>query len=253
MSTISVITVCRNSRDVIDTALESVRRQSHDAVEHIVVDGASTDDTLDIVRRFPHVAAIRSEPDTGLYDAMNKGIAMATGDIVGILNSDDFYPRPGVLGDIARAFDDSCIDATIGDVAFISPRNPNRIVRYCSARTWTPSHFGYGIMPPHPAFFVRRRHYLSLGTYRTDFRISADFDLLVRFLHVAALRFVYVPHPIVFMRPGGQSNASVSKRLLLNRETAQACSEHGIATSPGRLALRYLWKVAEFLPTWRRH
>ena len=136
----------------------------------------------------------------------------------------------------------------IGDVAFVRPDELRRITRYCSTRGWQPAHFTWGMMPPHPGFFVRRRHYEQLGTYRTDLSISADFDLLVRFLHTAALNFAVVAEPIVFMRTGGTSNASLARRWQLNRETARACRENGIRTNAFRLGLRYFWKLAEFLP-----
>jgi glycosyltransferase involved in cell wall biosynthesis len=248
LPSISIITVCRNSEPVIRTCLESVASQTHPHVEHIVIDGASTDGTCDVVQSFPHVARLVSEPDQGLYDAMNKGVRLATGDVVGILNSDDFYPRNTVLEEVAAAFADPAVDATVGDVAFVRPDDLRRITRYCSARAWQPAHFAWGMMPPHPGFFVRRRHYEQLGTYRTDLAISADFDLLVRFLHTAALNFAVVSEPVVFMRTGGTSNASLARRWQLNRETARACRENGIRTNAFRLGLRYFWKLAEFLP-----
>lgn len=249
MAKISIITVCRNSRGVIDTCLESVSKQTHRDIEHIVIDGASTDGTCEVVRGFPHVARLVSEPDQGLYDAMNKGISLASGDVVGILNADDFYPSSAVLATVSKAFDDRTIAATIGDVAFVSPANLRRVTRYYSAGDWSPGFFAFGIMPPHPAFFVRREHYETLGLYRTDFQISSDFDLLVRFLHTACLPFRYIPGPIVHMRAGGTSNSGWNRRWLLQQETLQACRDNGIRTSHARLTLRYFRKLLEFLPS----
>jgi glycosyltransferase involved in cell wall biosynthesis len=248
VTAISIITVCRNSEHVIRTCLKSVASQTYPHVEHIVIDGASADATCEVVRGFPHVARLVSEPDHGLYDAMNKGIRLATCDVVGILNADDFYPSPSVLATVSKAFEDGNIAATIGDVAFVSPANLRRVTRYYSAQRWNPSLFAAGIMPPHPAFFVRREHYGKLGLYRTDFRISSDFDLLIRFLHTARLPFRYIPGPIVHMRAGGTSNSGWNRRWLLQRETLQACRDNGIPTSHGRLALRYFRKMLEFLP-----
>jgi len=248
MATISIITVCRNSSRVIATCLESVAKQTHGDVEHIVIDGASTDGTQAVVAQFPHVKTLVSEADYGLYDAMNKGIRLATGDVVGILNADDFYPRPSVLSTVSAVFDDRELAATIGDVAFVSPGNLRRVTRYYSARGWQPRLFATGIMPPHPAFFVRREHYEALGLYRTDFQISSDFDLLVRFLHTARLPFRYIPGSIVHMRAGGTSNSGWSRRWLLQRETLQACRDNGIRTSHARLTLRYFRKMLEFMP-----
>ena len=252
MVSISIITVCRNSRGVIGTCLESVAGQTHPAVEHIVVDGASTDGTQAVVERFPHVAKLVSEPDTGLYDAMNKGIAMATGEVVGILNSDDFYPNADVIAKVAKEFDSPAVDATIGDIAFVARNDLQRITRHCSAKGWNIEKFKGGVMPPHPAFFVRRRHYEQLGAYRTDYQISADFELLVRFLHNARLHYRYVPETLVLMRSGGASNASIGKRLLLNSETLRACRENGIDTNVLRLCLRYFSKIWEFAPSLMR-
>jgi len=248
MAVISIITVCRNSEQVIRTCLESVGFQTHPDVEHIVIDGASTDGTCQVVRDFPHVARLVSEADQGLYDAMNKGINLATGDVVGILNSDDFYPRESVLAEVAEAFANPGVDATIGDVAFVKSADLQRVTRYCSARNWNPSHFAWGMMPPHPAFFVRRSHYERLGGYRTDLSISADFDLLVRFLYTARLKFTTVSGPVVVMRAGGTSNASFRRRWQLNLETARACRDNGIQTNAVRMAFRYFWKLVEFFP-----
>jgi glycosyltransferase involved in cell wall biosynthesis len=249
VTAISIITVSRNSEHVIRTCLESVASQTYPHVEHIVIDGASTDCTCEVVRGFPHVARLVSEPDRGLYDAMNKGIAMATGEVIGILNSDDFYPNTGIVAKVAEEFADPAVDATIGDIQFVSRTDLRRITRYCSAKGWSVDKFKDGIMPPHPAFFVRRRHYERLGGYRTDYQISADFELLVRFLHNARLHYRYVPETVVFMRSGGASNASIGKRLLLNRETLRACRENGIDTNMLRLGMRYFSKIWEFAPS----
>ena len=248
MTVISIVTVCRNSSAVISTCLESVAGQTHRKIEHIVVDGASMDDTLKVVDRFPHVTKKLSEPDKGLYDAMNKGIALATGDVVGILNSDDFYPRADVLEKVAAEFQRPAVDAVIGDVKFVSPDDLTRITRHYSAKGWNVGRFRDGFMPPHPAFFVRRECYQRLGGYRTDYEISADFELLVRFLHGARLNYRYICDSLVFMRSGGTSNANLHRRLLLNRETLRACRENGINTSALRLSMRYWRKVWEFFP-----
>jgi glycosyltransferase involved in cell wall biosynthesis len=249
MTAISIVTVCRNSAAVIATCLESVAGQTHREIEHIVVDGASSDDTLMVVDRFPHVTKRISEPDKGLYDAMNKGIAMATGDVVGILNSDDFYPRADVIEKVAAEFQRPNVDAVIGDVRFVSPNDLTRVTRHYSAKGWTVGRFRDGIMPPHPAFFVRRECYQRLGGYRTDYQISADFELLVRFLHGARLSYRYMPEVLVHMRSGGTSNSSLRRRVLLNRETLRACQENGIRTNALRLSLRYWRKIWEFLPS----
>ena len=247
----SIITASFNSGQIIHSCLRSVDQQTHHDVEHIVIDGSSADNTVARVRSFPRVSAVVSEPDEGLYDAMNKGIALATGEVVGILNSDDFYASDAVLAGVAKAFEDPLVDATIGDIAFVDSENLTRITRYYSARRWQPAHFRWGFMPPHPAFFVRRRFYEQLGTYRTDYRIAADYELLVRFLLKARLRFAYLGGPLVFMRSGGASNASVKSRILASREMLRACRENDVPTSHLMLSARYIWKVWEFIPSLR--
>ncbi|MEI6037915.1 MAG: glycosyltransferase family 2 protein, partial [Planctomycetota bacterium] len=252
MTAVSIITVCRNSADVIASCLESVALQTHSEIEHIVIDGDSTDGTCKIIDSFPHVVKRVSEPDCGLYDAMNKGIAMATGEVVGILNSDDFYPNADVIATVAQEFDVAEVDATIGDVAFVSPNNLKRITRYYSAHGWHVGKLRDGFMPPHPAFFVRRSYYQQLGGYRTDYQISADFELLARFLYGSRLHYRYLHQPLVYMRSGGTSNASVERRLILNRELLRACGENGIQTSSLRLSMRYWRKIWEFVPWLQR-
>jgi len=248
---ISIVTATLNSAKCIKDCLGSLARQTHPEVEHIVIDGGSSDNTAAIVRGFPRVSAVVSEPDEGLYDAMNKGIALATGEVVGILNSDDLYASDAVLAGVAKAFEDPLVDATIGDIAFVDSENLTRVTRYYSARRWQPTHFRWGFMPPHPAFFVRRRFYEQLGTYRTDYRIAADYELLVRFLLKARLRFAYLGGPLVLMRSGGASNANVTSRIRASREMLRACRENQVPTSHLMLSARYIWKVWEFMPSLR--
>lgn len=246
---ISIVTPCFNSESTIHDCLGSVSRQTHSDIEHIIIDGGSRDNTVRIAKDSPRVTRVVSEPDNGLYDAMNKGIQFASGEIVGILNSDDFYAHDRVLETVERVFQDDDVDATIADVAFVKLQDLQTTVRYCSAKRWNPSMFRLGIMPPHPGFFVRRRFYETLGLYRTDYRIAADFELLVRFFAGARLRYRYIPDALVFMRPGGASNASWKSRLVLNQEILRACRENGIRTNPWMLASRYIWKVWEFIPS----
>lgn len=244
---VSIITVTLNSAATLATTMDSVCRQDHRDIEHIIVDGRSTDQTLDIIRSYPHVARYISESDSGLYDAINKGIALATGDVVGILNSDDFFPSPHIVANIADALSTSAVDAVFGDVAFVRPSNLDRIVRIYSSRKFHPRQFARGYMPAHPSFYVRRRCYEQYGGYKTDYRIAADYELLVRFIHRHRISYAYLPQTTVYMRTGGVSNRTIASRYVLNREIVRACRENGVTTSMARLSLKYFFKVFEYV------
>lgn len=249
MIKISIVTVSFNSAKTIASTLRSVAEQDYPFIEHIVVDGGSTDGTGAIVREFPHVAHFVSEPDEGIYDGMNKGVELASGDIVGILNSDDFYPHQSVLSLVATAFTEE-YDSLIGDIVFVSESNLAKQVRVYSAKGWRPEKFAKGFMPPHPGFFVRRKHYLDLGLYQTDYKICADYELLIRFLHTNRLSYRYLPEVLVHMRTGGVSNNSIKSRWLLNKEVVRACRSNGLSTSMARLSLKYLKKIFEYRFIW---
>jgi len=244
---ISIVTVTLNSAATLATTMDSVCRQDHPDIEHIVVDGRSTDGTLDIVRSYPHVARFISESDSGLYEAINKGIGLATGDVVGILNSDDFFPSPRIVSYVADALSRRQVDAVFGDVAFVRPANLGRIVRIYSSRKFHPRHFAGGYMPAHPSFYVRRRCYEQYGGYKTDYRIAADYELLVRFIHRHRITYAYLPQTMVHMRTGGISNRTIASRYILNREIVRACRENGVTTSMARVSLKYVFKVFEYV------
>jgi glycosyltransferase involved in cell wall biosynthesis len=226
--------------------LKSVENQSYKNIEHIIIDGNSSDGTLDIVKEYNHVSIVISEKDNGIYDAMNKGVKNATGDIIGILNSDDFFSGNDIIKNVANAFNEN-IDATIGDIAFVNPKNLDKTVRYYSAKNWKPWKFRWGFMPPHPSFFVRRKFYEKYGSYKEDYKIASDYELLVRMLHGKKLRYKYLPLQIVTMRTGGVSNQNVSSRIVLNQEIVRACGENGIRTNLFLLALKYPIKIFEYL------
>lgn len=250
---ISIITVCYNSEKTIADTLKSVAAQDYQDIEHIIIDGASKDDTLAIVRRYPHVAKVISEPDKGIYDAMNKGIAAASGDIVGIINSDDFYPHGQVLSTVAAAFESQDVAATIGDICFVAPDNLQRVTRYYSAQKWHPAKFVRGFMPPHPSFFVYKKYFDELGNYKIDYKIAADYELLIRYLAIHKLPYHYIPEPIVYMRAGGVSNENLKSRYVLNQEIVRACRENGLQTNMFKLSLKYFQKVLEYFPKNKRN
>lgn len=245
---ISIITVCRNSAHTIRDTLASVRDQAHPDVEHILIDGASTDQTPAVIREFKHVAHLTSEPDQGLYDAMNKGIRLATGDVVGVLNADDFYANPEVLAKVAAVFAQQEKTAALyGDLRYVHPRATNRTVRFWRSGPFHPDLFRYGWMPPHPTFFVRRKLYDILGGYDTRLRNAADYELMLRFLYKFRIPVMYLPEVMVHMRIGGLSNRSFSNRWRANREDRFAWAMNGLKPAFYTLWLKPLRKIPQYL------
>ena len=251
---ISVVTVCRNSASTLRDAIDSVARQRHDGfdIEHIVVDGASTDETAAILKSHAGLKWI-SEPDRGTYDAMNKGIRMATGDVVGILNADDVLADDDVLASVAEAFADETVDASYGDICFVAPGHKSvesmragRVRRYCSARFWRPWMFRFGAMVPHPSFYCRRALFDKLGFYENElYPKSADFDLELRFIRLAGVRTRYLGKCMVVMRSGGQSTNFDNNRF--NREDLASLRSHGIWSAMWLIHLKYFFKIWGFV------
>ena len=250
---ISLITVAYNSAATIRDTVESVLNQTFPDIEYIVVDGFSKDDTASIVKeyepKFNGRLRLINEEDSGLYDAMNKGIQMATGEIVGIINSDDFYHRNNVIETIAKAFEDPAVQATIGDVRFVNPNNLDKTVRYYSSRKFSPWRFRFGFMPAHPSFFTYKSYFDEFGFYQTDYKIAADYELLVRFLYTHKLRYKYLHVDVMKMRTGGLSTSSLRNTILLIKEDFRACKENGIKTNYFLLSFKYFVKVFEFVIT----
>jgi glycosyltransferase involved in cell wall biosynthesis len=243
---ISVITVTYNSAATVKDTLESVLNQDYDDVEHILVDGASKDETVNIIRLYPKVVWI-SERDSGLYDAINKGIKMATGDIIGVLNSDDFFADSGVLSAIAKTFETTGADAVFGDIAFVRPANLNKIIRLYSSKRFVPGRFAYGYMPAHPSFYVKKYCYDQYGLYQLDYKIAADYELLMRFIYKNKIAYHYIEKVLVYMRTGGISNKNWLSRYTLNKEIIKACRENGVYTNMLLLSLKYFTKVFEYV------
>lgn len=243
---ISVITVVYNSRSTIRSAIESVLAQSYPDIEYIVVDGASTDGTMDIVREYSHaINCIISEPDQGIYDAMNKGLRCATGDIVGILNADDYFVDEHVIARIAASFEEAHTEIIYSNVEFISPSNPDKIVRFYSSASFSPELFRFGMQPAHPTFYTRLENFRKYGYYRTDLKIAADFELLLRFIKIRHLSCKYVKDVWVKMRTGGISTG-IRNKIRLNNEILQACRLNGLHTNLLLIYSKYLFKMQEF-------
>jgi len=243
---ISIITVCLNSVATIEEALQSVLSQDYPNIEYVVVDGASTDGTLDIIDKYrDKIGASISEPDEGIYDAMNKGIALATGDVIGILNSDDFYASKSIISQVARELENDDIDAVYGDVAIVRSRNKEKIVRYYSSKAFRPEGFAYGYMPAHPTFFTYKKFYQSQGGFKTDYHIAADYELLIRLLMKDKLRHRYMELHMITMRLGGRTSSSLYGYYILNKEVIRACRENGIQTGWFKILKKYFNKFRE--------
>src|SRR4051812_12915567 len=245
---VSVITACFNRRDTIGDPLASVRSQVGADIEHIVVDGGSTDGTLQVIERHRgSIARFIPGPDKGVYDALNKGIAGASGDVIAFLHSDDVYASPDVLSRVVQRMARESLDALYGNVAFVRGEAPDRIVRVYSSRRFTPARIGWGWMPAHPALFIRADVYRERGMFKTDYRIAADFEFIARIFSTGRLRYAYVPEVMLRMRMGGVSTRGWRSTLLLNREVVRACRENGIRTNYLKILSKYPAKALEFI------
>ncbi|MBL8199451.1 MAG: glycosyltransferase [Chromatiales bacterium] len=248
MTKVSLITVAHNSAATIRGTIESVLAQDYPDIEHIVIDGASTDGTAEIVRSYGNrVARFVSEPDQGIYEAMNKGLRLAGGDIIGILNSDDLYTTRHIISEVVDEFRRKPVELVFGDIVFVNPDNLDKVIRYYSSASCGPGNFAWGWMPAHPSCFLRREVYEKYGYFKPDYRIAADFEILARFMVRHGISYSYIPRVLVKMRTGGVSSASLRTKWILNRELARACRENGIATNMPKLLLRYFRKVFQLL------
>jgi len=243
---VSIITVTKNSAATVRRTLESVAGQTHSDIEHIIIDGASNDDTLEIVNGFSHVAKVISEPDQGMYDALNKGLNLASGDVVGILHSDDIYHDDTIIEKVVEGFSTHQVDSVFGDIRFVTPNDRNKTQRYYSSAHWHPGKFGRGYMPAHPSFFVKRDMYELYGTFQPDYEIAADYELLIRFLYTHKVSYKYLDLLMVDMLTGGLSNSSPYRRYILNKEIVRGCRENGIRTSMFKVSLKYFAKIFEY-------
>ncbi len=237
-----------NSASTISETLRSVSAQTHPDIEHIVIDGGSSDDTCRLVRLYgDKVRVFVSEPDKGIYDAMNKGLARATGDVVGFLNSDDCYLSCDVLSRVAQMLaQDDALDAVMGDVEFFDPARPHRSVRRYRSDRFRPGLLAWGWMPAHPALFVRRRVFEQAGNFRTDYRIAGDYEWVARAFGRGTRRFRHLDAVLVRMRSGGVSTGGWRNTLLLNQEVLRACRDNGIRTNWLKILSKYPAKMLEF-------
>jgi len=247
MLKISVITAVYNRVGTIGNALDSVQQQTWPEIEHVVIDGASDDGTLGILEAHrDQLAALVSEPDKGIYDALNKGIALVSGDVVGLMHSDDFYADNRVLERVATAFVDPTVDGVYGDLDYVTKDDSSIIMRRWCSGEYHSTRLPWGWMPPHPALFWRRSVVGKLGGYDATLRISADYDLILRYLWLGGLALDYIPEVLVKMRVGGKSNCSLSHMVRKSYEDYLALRRNNVGGF-GALAMKNIRKIPQFL------
>ena len=246
---ISIITVCFNSKEHIKDTIESVFNQSYPEIEYIVVDGGSKDGTVEILKSFNgKISQWISEPDEGIYDAMNKGIRLATGDVVGIVNSDDFFHRRDSIEAIAKCFRENEVESVFADVIFVKRDNPERHIRYYSSESFRPWKMKFGFMPAHPTFFTYRSTFEKYGFYDTSFTIAADFEIMVRLFLKHKISYKYINMDLMKMRTGGVSTRSLKSNLIINKENLRALRKNGFYSNYLFLFSRYVIKIFHYLP-----
>ena len=244
---ISIVTAVYNRADTIGDALLSLQTQTHPDIEHIIQDGGSTDGTLDVIAAHPDPRLrLESGRDGGIYDALNRGIARATGEVVGLLHSDDLLASPGVLARIAAAFEDPQVDGIYGDLEYVAKDNPARVIRYWRAGAYEPELLRQGWMPPHPTLFLRRSVFDQHGVYDTAFRIAADYDAVLRWLTRGQIRLLYLPDVLVRMRIGGESNRSLEQIIRKSGEDLRALRKNKVG-GLGVLIRKNFRKIPQFL------
>lgn len=226
---VTIITVTLNSQETIEGCIQSVLAQTYSNIEYIVIDGKSTDNTVSIIKKYEHqISAWVSETDRGMYDAINKGIQMSTGDIVGLLNGDDLFYSNDVIESIVRVFNNTNTESVFGDLEYVYPEDTSKVFRIWKGKSYKRSRFLLGWMPAHPTFYVKREIYIKYGGYENHFYSAADYELMCRYLYKLRISSTYIPKPIVKMRNGGQSNKSIKFRLRANRRDYLAMKKNNI-------------------------
>lgn len=247
---VSIVTASFNSANTIRDTINSVLRQTYHDIEYIVKDGGSTDGTVDILKEYEPKFCGRmkwiTEKDKGIYDGMNKGILMSTGDVVGTLNSDDFFTDEHVIENMVKAMEEKKVDAVYGDIHFVKNCDLKTTVRYYSSKHFKPFWLRFGFMPAHPSFYLKRDVYEKAGLYKTDYKIGSDFEMMVRLFHKYRISYYYLPQDFVTMRSGGASTRNINSRITLLKEDVKACRENGIYTNCLIIALKYIYKATEF-------
>ena len=247
MLSLSIITVTYNASETLPDCLKSIAKQGIN-VEHIIIDGASTDATMEIIDAHKEqLAHIVSEPDEGIYDAMNKGLKLARGDVIGILNADDFYPSDDTLEKVLAVFDDPDIEVCYGDLVYVNDQNTDKVVRFWRSDNFDLNRFYWGWMPPHPTFFVRRSVYERYGFFNQELGSAADYEVMLRFLLRYQVKVAYIPEVLVHMRTGGVSNVSLRNRLKANQMDRMAWKVNGLRPYPWTLWAKPLRKLKQWM------
>ncbi len=242
---LSLVTVVYNAQDTIEQCIRSVISQNYHNLEYIIIDGGSTDDTLKIINRYKsHISILVSEPDSGIYDAMNKGIRLATGEILGTLNADDYFTDQEVLRSVVKVFERQNADAVYGDLDIINRQH--HIIRKWRSGQYKTGSFNMGFMPPHPTFYCRRSLFEKFGLYSLDYGSAADYELMLRFMHVCKIRSYYLKTVMVKMRAGGVSSKNLSNRLKAWQFDLKAMRKNKIIFPLLTLALKPLRKIIQF-------
>jgi len=242
---LSIITVTYNSGKTLGDALQSVADQDYPNIEHIIVDGLSSDNTNEVVAKYPHVAKYVSEKDEGMYDAINKGLKLCTGQYVGIINSDDIFSDNTIISQVVAELEKKDCEAVYGDVRLVTP-DLGKTVRYYSSKKFKPSLFKIGHMPAHPTYYTKLSNYEKYGYYNKSYRIAGDFELLVRHLHTHRLSTSYMELCMINMRIGGLSNKSLTNRYITNKEMVRACNENNIPTNLLQMTRKIVSKLLEY-------
>ncbi|MES1225885.1 MAG: glycosyltransferase family 2 protein [Bacteroidota bacterium] len=245
---VSIVTVCYNSAQTIEDTIRSVLEQKYPEIEYIIIDGGSRDTTLEIVNRYKdRITKVVSEPDKGIYDAINKGIRLATGDIVGVLNSDDFYTDRDVIAEVVKLFTEKQSDCIYGDLQYVDRDEPGKVKRNWVSGEYSEGMFYKGWMPPHPTFFIKNECYKKFGLFNLQLKSAADYELMLRMIHVHKIRTAYLKRVLVKMRVGGKSNVTLLNRIKANREDKLAWNINGVKPKFYTLIMKPLSKLGQFL------
>jgi len=245
---VSIITVVYNSIKTIEDAILSVASQTYPAIEHIIIDGASTDSTLSVISKHQDkLAYVLSEPDFGIYDAMNKGLRAATGDVIGFLNSDDIYADPTVIAQMVENISTRKVDAVFGDLVYVARNDTTKVLRYYESKSFNSEMIAKGWMPAHPTLFFNKQVYEKYGKLKTDYKIAADFEFVARVFSKRDISYYYLPVVMVRMRKGGVSTKNLRQKWIINKEILRACSENGIQTNVFKILSRYPRKIIDLL------
>jgi glycosyltransferase involved in cell wall biosynthesis len=245
---VSILTICFNSAETITDTINSVIGQSYNNIEFIIKDGGSKDKTLEIVENYKEkIATIKSEPDGGIYPGMNQALALATGDIIGILNSDDLYAYPEVIEEVVKEFENTNSDALYADLVYVDKNDTNKIIRTWKSGPYKKGLFLKGWMPPHPTFFVKKEVYEKYGVFNTKLKSAADYEIMLRFIHKHQIKLAYLPKVVVKMRTGGMSNVSLKNRIKANLEDREAWRLNNLKPNMLTLYQKPLSKLLQFV------